>query len=392
MIQKSIDKIEREDIEALITDEVREGRTIEYKQSLPGGKDLEKKEFLADVSSFANAAGGDLLFGVEEKRDEKNNPLAVPESAPGLCIPNDDEVTKRLDNIIRAGIAPRLTGVQLRVITGFPSGGVLLIRIPKSYAAPHMVVFQESSRFYSRNSSGKYPLDVGEIRSAFALSESFGERVRNFRQEHLARIIADETPVPLQSGPRIVVHLLPIASLDRGTSLDSRSMEQALSALTTLEGTYNDRRFNFDGMIAFAKPDGQACLEYTQLFRQGMIEAVDAYTLQGMSGEKLLPAEYLEEFLIGGVEKYVQLLRRLNFAPPIFIMMTLIGIQGYRIPAQFARFHHSVDRNVVPLPDSLLENYDGSVAELLKAAFDTLWQAAGRPRSPHYDEQGKRKA
>ena len=45
----------RDDIDALVADAVKEGRTIEYKQAMPGGADADRKEFLADVSSFANA-------------------------------------------------------------------------------------------------------------------------------------------------------------------------------------------------------------------------------------------------------------------------------------------------------------------------------------------------
>ena len=33
----------------------------------PWGSDQEKEEFLADVSSFANTMGGDLIYGIEEE-------------------------------------------------------------------------------------------------------------------------------------------------------------------------------------------------------------------------------------------------------------------------------------------------------------------------------------
>src|SRR5687767_12432585 len=39
MIQKPFDAITWQDIEDLVANQVREGRTIEYKQILPGGKD-----------------------------------------------------------------------------------------------------------------------------------------------------------------------------------------------------------------------------------------------------------------------------------------------------------------------------------------------------------------
>ena len=58
-----------------------------------------------------------------------------------------------------------------------------------------MVTFKKTSRFYTRNSAGKYQMDVGELRSAFAASELLGERMHRFRTERLSKIIAGETPV-----------------------------------------------------------------------------------------------------------------------------------------------------------------------------------------------------
>ena len=65
MIQKPIHTIDLDDLRALVDDEVREGKTIEYKCELPGGADSDRVSLLATVSSFANTAGGDLLIGVE---------------------------------------------------------------------------------------------------------------------------------------------------------------------------------------------------------------------------------------------------------------------------------------------------------------------------------------
>ena len=45
------------DILELISNGIEEGREIDYKELLKIGSDGDKKEFLADVSSFANASG-----------------------------------------------------------------------------------------------------------------------------------------------------------------------------------------------------------------------------------------------------------------------------------------------------------------------------------------------
>jgi len=65
MINKH-DKIEFNDLEQLQSNAVLESKTIEYKKLLPTNSDADRKEFLADISSFANASGGDVIFGISE--------------------------------------------------------------------------------------------------------------------------------------------------------------------------------------------------------------------------------------------------------------------------------------------------------------------------------------
>ena len=46
---------------SLIAAQAAESLYIDYKSETYGGNDDQRREFLADVSSFANASGGDLL-------------------------------------------------------------------------------------------------------------------------------------------------------------------------------------------------------------------------------------------------------------------------------------------------------------------------------------------
>lgn len=67
----------------LLENKVSERKTIDYKRDLPGGADQDKKEFLADVSSFANTEGGELIFGMTEAS-------GVPTEIVGVAIGNPD--------------------------------------------------------------------------------------------------------------------------------------------------------------------------------------------------------------------------------------------------------------------------------------------------------------
>jgi predicted HTH transcriptional regulator len=74
VLNKPLEAIEENDLQALVDNQVAESKTIEYKESLPGNADGDKKEFLADVSSFANASGGDLIYGM---REQSGVPIAL---------------------------------------------------------------------------------------------------------------------------------------------------------------------------------------------------------------------------------------------------------------------------------------------------------------------------
>ena len=164
MIQKNFDDITKLDIDSLIENKIGEIKTLEYKRKLPSSQDKDKKEFLADISSFANASGGDLIYGIKEEIDANGKKTGQPEEVVPLEDIIEDEAKLKIENLIRTGIEPRVT-VHVKGIDGYGSDGkgfVILIRIPQSFASPHMVTFKNTSRFYCRNSAGKYQLDIQE--------------------------------------------------------------------------------------------------------------------------------------------------------------------------------------------------------------------------------------
>src|SRR5215472_5494980 len=91
------------DILDLIKNEVHEDLNLEYKQcgSLSRADEKKKIEISKDVSSFANANGGTIVYGVIEK--DKHIPTAIDEGYDPR-----GEITKEwLENIITSTIRPR---------------------------------------------------------------------------------------------------------------------------------------------------------------------------------------------------------------------------------------------------------------------------------------------
>lgn len=387
MIPKPFDAILKSDIEALIQDQVRERRTIDYKRDLPSNDDENKLEFLADISSFANAAGGDIVYGVTESN-------GLPQEICGLSGNLDGEM-QRLENMLRSGLNPRVTGIQMKPIDGFSQDPVLLVRIPRSWASPHMVTYKNRSRFFIRDSSGKHQMDVTEIRGAFSLSEALPERIRRFRDERLGRIIANETPIRLQGGPKMIFHILPMDSFMLNFNSDVIYLKERLKhGLCPIASNSWSTRVNLDGLVFHTGNGRDDCRAYTQIFRSGQIEAVATDITVANNKEKLLHS--WEHEIAHAVSSYLISLKDLGVVPPFFFFHSFTGVDGFRINMErsFDRMSGAaIDRDTLILPEVMITDYPltskvEETAKILRPAFDAFSNACGYECSFNFDENG----
>lgn len=153
MIQRALEQIPKEDIESLVNAKVSEKRTLDYKQHWLDNSSESKREFLYDVSSFANALGGDLVFGIEDERDAAGKATGLPASACGVAISNASSEIAQCENLIRDGISPRIQGIGWKVVKGFQVGSVIVMRVPKSLLGRtwwYLEGWQDSTRGIAR--------------------------------------------------------------------------------------------------------------------------------------------------------------------------------------------------------------------------------------------------
>ncbi len=390
MLNKEISKIAQDDLQALINNAVKEGKDIEYKQELPSDSDKDKKEFLADVSSFANAVGGDLIIGIVEDKE-----TGEPKEVRGVQIENPDKEIQRLDNIIRNGLSPRIPPPVIRAVRLTNSNCAFVIRISQSWNSPHRVVYGGHEKFYSRNSSGKYPLDVDELRTAFNLSETLKERISNFKVDRISKIIADDTPVACYEFPKIALHLIPLVSFNRpqdyGIEKVAENLDIRFKEMRPIGEPVGEFRYNFDGFLAYATGRDGKAISYFQLFRNGIVEAVDAGTIRPYD-EKLIPDVAFEEKIIDALGDYLRLYKIWNVAMPVFLFLTLIGVKGYTI--LYINIHHPfprkhpIDRDVLQVPEIIIQDYEVKAESVLKPCFDSIWNACGYSGSRNYDKNG----
>lgn len=386
-LEKPLEAITEDDLQTL---ETPEGKTIDYKESLPGNTYDDKKEFLADVSSFANASGGYLIIGIREEN-------GVPVDVCGLSGIDPDAEILRLENMIRDNIEPRIPGVSMWPVPLSTSNVAIIVRIPHSWAQPHVVNYQRHWRFYSRNSAGKYPLDVAEVRTAFALSETMTERIRLFRTERLGKIVAEETPVTVGNNAKIVLHIIPFGAFEPSVQFDLSTLRQEDTwSLRPINARVETQRYNLDGLLTYCVSNFAGNHSYVQLFRNGIIEVVDTSMLRKVREEDILhiPSILFEEKILEVFPIYLRIQKRLGVVPPLLIMLTLLGVSGYIMGTNrnldpFGDYAYPIDRDALVLPEVIIENFESDSAGIMRPIFDSVWNATGWPRSMNYDETGE---
>jgi len=401
MIQKNFDDITKVDIDFLVENKISEIKTLEYKGKLPRSQDSDKKEFLADISSFANASGGDIIYGVKEAVNKDGKKTGEPEAVTPLQGITSDEAKLLIENLIRTGIEPRIP-VNVKSIEGYGIDGkgfVILVRIPQSFASPHMITLKNTSRFYCRNSAGKYQLDVQEIRNAFLATDSQTERVRSFLQNRLAKIMADETPVPLSTKHRLVLHILPLYPFLNHQRLQLSSNRNLASDFRPIVASGWDFHYNLDGFITYDRNYENKTLNdgYCLAFFNGIIESVYSGILRVKGGKKPQKGEMAfiasvayERYVVDAIKSYFKGYKALGIEAPAVISMALLGCKGAYMWTDYSSGLDSqpIDRDVAILPEVQVGSFDEEIPTVIKPIFDAVWNACGFSHSYNYTENG----
>jgi len=144
------------DIHRLRDNRVLERRFLDFKERAIGSGDGEKREFLKDICAFANTSGGYLVLGMRTKD-------GAADEVCGIDLPDPDKEKQRLTHLVRDGLEPRLSGLDLVWLPTVGTCGVMVVRVARSWLAPHRVTFLKDMNFYVRNPARKHPMGVNEL-------------------------------------------------------------------------------------------------------------------------------------------------------------------------------------------------------------------------------------
>lgn len=358
------------------------------------------------VVAFLNGKGGRILWGIRDK-DRCVNGVSLDSHAR-------DRIRKEIASRL-LHIQPALDPTQYRldfhpVAGGPPLGELFVVELSLKRRKDNQPYYCHNGDLFVRINGVKQKLTgprlTAWIQQRFQSTSSAADfvddpirdRISAFRSDRVGKILASKTPVPLEPGPKLVLHLLPVRAFAEQVALDLKSAQQDGNSLEPMgrPRTYGPLRFNFDGLFSTGGPEAQKPYSYIQLFRNGVMEAVYAR----ISRDKLVfGLDCGRQVVKAPGTSYMQFQKHLGLGPPLFITITMLSIRGFIIvpcgPNDPIEFHNwlgmpiaPVDQEALLAPDVLVEHEGADIGRLVRPAFDSIWQASGWPGSPGYDEAG----
>jgi len=144
-----------QDIKLIVQNNILENKELEYK-ACGALQDEHKDEISKDVSSFANSAGGVIIYGIKEVEEGKTLRLELDE---GFDI--NDRINKEwLENVIYSRISPKIDDIFIKPIEVSPEKVIYVVVIPQSTTA-HMA---GNYRYYKRRNFKSEPMEDYEVR------------------------------------------------------------------------------------------------------------------------------------------------------------------------------------------------------------------------------------
>ena len=312
--------------------EIQETATFDAKAEIGRAKEVAK-----DIAAMAND-GGVLLYGIGE--DDNDHPTVLqPFELKGA--------KEKIANWVQTCIAPApIIRPDPLPKEDDPSIGYLVVEVPASPDAPHMVTKSQNNRFYGRNGPRNVRLSAGEVERLFQRRESW----KRDREKLIDEFISDAPPERDADQPTMHLVASPLASddelLERALSEGDPRQETALRNLfrqTQKELDLHFRRHNVlydqrwerrgDRYITHlgALPDDERTHEQIvdlQIYFDG-----SAYHFDGEFAAKFEGASYLREGAV--VVRTVRLLHFLakiyeeaQYVGPVDLAIKLSGIGG----------------------------------------------------------------
>jgi len=390
---KLLTELTESDLQKLIQDEKREDQNLEYKEQTYERNDEGIREMLRDITSIANAYGGMLIVGIRE--DKEGLPIEV------VGVEHGEKEAIRIISSCLSNIEDRILGLDAWPVPLSAGQHVIVISIPQSLRAPHMITFKDLNQFWIRHGRQKSRMSVAEIRDKFLKAESLMEKLEDFldfRKEKIKKrignyykcwMVISATPV-IVTDERIDVFNSQIKNLVQNPPFISKRGIGVYcgSPRPSLEGLIAEQLYNYQ-----STGKGQ----YLEIFRNGYLEFglslaswIESSQDRRVSFHVIasyVVTEYIVSFmyltksffeLVGILEPIVIRLAFYNASHRVLVIRNKITEEDAE------RMWKENDLEIRPMQVPIIDHPE----KLAKILIDRLWNAFGYEKSNDFDDDG----
>lgn len=369
---------DKDDLQSLIDNKVEESLYVEYKRQLNLDKPRDRKEIAKDVSAFANASGGIIIYGIEEEGTDDSPPI------PTSLNPINEPELEKLEDILLSSTAPRMefTIHPIRVDGGY----CVVLEIPPSYSGPHMVTLGADNRYYKRRNYQAFPMSEEEIRTAYLRA---AQSLSTIRERYIrirltppddGRCWTQILAVPLYE------HDLLINPSTFDTALFDKPIDGAFNPTIIYRGRPRPGPY---GLELFG-PNRKEYNYALRLTESGHLETVMAYGFPG-DPERYLPSLQILHELHDVLLLFGRIYQAVGYFGPTQIYYRLFGITDSRLtvppsflfrpgPIQEQEWERTFSTNVWTMIQSPLE--------ITRYFMNLVWNAYGYSRCFLFDKDG----
>lgn len=216
---KEVVDLNEENLKTIVEKKIPEGLYFDYKSNLSRKSEKEaKREFLKDVTAFANSHGGNILIGVKEPTPN----LTVNQQIVG--IDNGDKIAQNLERVTSTSIDPRISGLRIVPVPLSNGKYCILVHIPPSLSRPHMVQHQGHFTFYMRHTESSFIMTTHQIRESVLSSFSAEAKAKQYMEEKERDVRLYE----IKEHPLILLQAIPLISLEKRWDVLDSKLESVL--------------------------------------------------------------------------------------------------------------------------------------------------------------------
>lgn len=388
---KPLRDISAEDIADLVESRTAEEVQLDYKREWW----KNDKEQLKDVCAFANAQGGYIVIGVEEKGNSPTGILALPEGEV-----QKDALIKRC----MAQIKPAIRGLDGAVILMPEHGGnAIVIHVPNSFHGPHMVDCKRRGYYFPmRIGTDTVEMTIAQIHEVCVRNES----LRRQSKEKLSRLTRLEVHMMDREHPRLLIACSPTISFDG--VLDIHAHEFVKVLLSTPPFWPNEEN-------PFRKLDHAVWMRQITMIRKanafgvfhlhhdGSLQYSVSFEPSGSSlkGHSFLPSVSI----INNVGTFIRLARdtvsRRLLSTPMYWACSVENIANPPVPNYSGHEGEAMHAALVNAGNSWQSPFNqrgefsyespcgAAVGEIIKSVLDRLWRVLGAQECDFVDSTGK---